>query len=57
MTQRKIITSFENPPIPIRNYDWSACREDYDEGDLIGTGETEQNATNDLLEQENDKVN
>ena len=57
MTQRKIKTNFEYPPIPVRAYDWSACREDYDEGDLIGTGETEEAAINDLLVQENDKIN
>ena len=48
----KIITSFDHPPIPIRNYDWSAIREDYDEGDLIGHGETEQEAIDDLKQQE-----
>jgi len=51
----KIITSFDYPPIPIRNYDWSAIREDYDEGDLIGTGRTEQDAINDLVCQENER--
>jgi hypothetical protein len=48
----KIITSHDYPPIPIRDYDWSAIREDYDEGDLIGTGRTEQDAINDLINQE-----
>lgn len=48
----KIITSFNYPPIPIRNYDWSAFREDYDEGDLVGHGKTEQEAINNLKEQE-----
>ena len=51
----KIITSFDYPPIPIRDYDWSAIREDYDEGDLIGTGRTEQDAINDLVFQENER--
>lgn len=50
----KIVTAYEFPPIPIRNYDWSASREDWDEGDLIGYGRTEQEAIDDLLEQEND---
>ena len=38
----KIITSYDYPPIPIRNHDWSAIRESYDEGDLIGYGKTNQ---------------
>ena len=51
----KIITSFDYPPIPIRKYDWSAIREDYDEGDLIGYGETEKEAIEDLIELENER--
>ena len=50
----KIITEYEFPAIPIRDYDWSAAREDWDEGDLIGYGRTEKEAIDDLLEQEND---
>ena len=49
---RQIITSHDCPPIPSRDYDWSALREDWDEGDLIGYGRTEQEAIDDLLEQE-----
>ena len=30
---RKIITSKDCPSIPVRDYDWSALREDYDEGE------------------------
>lgn len=52
----KIITSFDYPSIPIRDYDWSATRESYDEGGIIGTGATEQGAIEDLLIQENDLV-
>jgi hypothetical protein len=51
----KIITTFDYPPIPIRNYDWSAVREGYDEGDLIGHGKTEQEAIDDLVCQENER--
>lgn len=51
----KIITRFDYPPIPIRKYDWSAIREDYDEGDLIGYGETEQEAIEDLKACENER--
>ena len=50
---RKIVTSQDNPPIPSRNYDWSACRENWDLGDKIGYGKTELDAINDLLEKEN----
>jgi hypothetical protein len=49
-----IITSFDYPPIPIRQYDWSAIRDDYDAGDLIGYGRTEQEAIDNLKEQEDD---
>ena len=49
---RKITTSHDCPPIPVRYYDWSASREDWDEGDLIGYGTTEQEAIDDLLEKE-----
>lgn len=50
----KIITEYVNPPIPIRYCDWSAVTDDYEPGDPIGRGETEQEAINDLLEQLND---
>jgi hypothetical protein len=49
-----IITSNDYPPIPIRYYDWSAFRDDYDEGDLIGHGRTEQDAIDNLIELENE---
>lgn len=48
----KIIVEFINPPIPIRNYDWQATRWDYDEGNLIGNGETKELAIANLLIQE-----
>jgi len=44
----EIITEFIYPPIPIRDYDWSAITNDYDEGDPIGYGRTEQEAIEDL---------
>lgn len=49
---RKITTSHDCPPIPVRDYDWSALREDWDKGDFIGYGITEQEAIDDLLEKE-----
>ena len=32
---KAIITHFEYPPIPIRDFDWSAVRDGYDAGDLV----------------------
>lgn len=46
----KIITSYDNPPIPSRKLDWSAVLDSYggDESDPIGRGETEEEAIADL---------
>jgi len=46
----KIITSFEYPPIPNRNYDWSAVSDNYDgePESPVGWGSTEQEAINSL---------
>ena len=52
--KNKIITSYDFLPVPIRDYDWSAIREGYEPGDLIGFGRTEQDAINDLVFQENE---
>ena len=48
-----IKTEYVYPPIPNRNFDWSAIDDDtYDgPGSPIGTGPTEQAAIDDLLEQ------
>ena len=49
----KIVTTFVYPPIPWRQFDWQA----YDDntfdgpGSIVGTGETEEAAIADLLEQ------
>ena len=52
----KIVTNYVYPPIPIRQFDWSAIDDDtYDgEGCRIGYGATEQEAIDDLLDQMND---
>lgn len=51
----KIWTSFEYPPIPVREFDWSAVTDDYDGAPdancPVGHGATEQAALDDLLEQ------
>lgn len=51
----KIITTYEFQPIPLRDYDWLAIREDYDLRDCVGTGKTEQDAVNDLFEKESER--
>lgn len=48
MTDRKIVTKYDPPPIPFRGCDWSATFEDYDLGDPIGHGYTEAEAIEDL---------
>jgi hypothetical protein len=50
-SDRKIVTSHDYPPIPSRNYDWSARYDNYDGGDPIGYGRTEAEAIADLQEQ------
>lgn len=57
-----IITAYDPPPIPMRQFNWSAVRDGYDGGDRwaggdvpgdpIGYGRTEAEAVADLLEQE-----
>lgn len=44
-----IKTSYDYPPIPIRNMDWSAWVDGNEEGP-IGRGTTEQDAMQDLIE-------
>jgi predicted RNase H-like HicB family nuclease len=48
---RKIVTQYAPPPIPDRTNDWMATFEDWDLGEPIGLGETEQDAIADLEEQ------
>lgn len=48
----KIRTEFVHPPIPDRQYDWSAIDDEtYDEGGKVGFGRTEAEAVADLKEQ------
>jgi hypothetical protein len=51
MTERKIITMFNEPPIPSRHWDWQATEEGFDYGDSVGYGSTEQEAIDDLIGQ------
>ena len=48
--------SFDHPPIPDRNMDWSATRSNYEPGDIIGRGRTPVIALADLLEQEEERT-
>ena len=47
-----ILISFVYPPIPDRNFDWSATRKGWDEGDPVGQGRTPIVALADLLDRE-----
>lgn len=49
MTDRKIVTKYDPPLIPWRGADWTATFADYDLGDPVGTGLTEQDAIDDLM--------
>lgn len=53
---RKIRTEHVKPPIPIRDWDYSAVLDDYEGGDPMGWGETEQAAIDDLLQQLEDEA-
>jgi hypothetical protein len=46
-----VVTSFDYPPIPSRDADWSAVLDGYDAGDPIGRGRTEEKAIEDLIDQ------
>jgi len=55
--RHEIVTSFQNPPIPTRDYDWAAYTTDYEGGDPIGYGPTESAAIQDLLNQLDEQHN
>jgi hypothetical protein len=46
----RIITDYWQKPIPPREFDWSAVLDNYEGGDPVGFGATEQEAINDLLQ-------
>lgn len=53
----KIRTEFDNPPIPLRSFDWSAVDADnYEPGHPVGRGTTEQEAIADLIEQTEERA-
>jgi hypothetical protein len=47
----RVVTHYWAKPIPIRDFDWSAVDRNYDGGDPIGYGCTEEEAVADLLMQ------
>lgn len=49
-----IVTHHVYPPIPMREFDWSATRDGYEPGDAIGWGKTEAEAIADLHTAEDD---
>jgi hypothetical protein len=44
----KIITEYVAPPIPVTKFDWRAAAQDYEPGDPIGYGATEEEAKENL---------
>lgn len=54
----RVATCHEYPPIPIRDMDWSAVDDQTYDGspsDPVGTGATEQEAIDDLMEKINER--
>jgi len=45
-----IVTNYVFPPIPTRQFDWSARFDNYEAGDPIGYGYTEVDAIRDLID-------
>jgi hypothetical protein len=45
-----IKTNFDYPPVPVRDYDWSAVFDGYEPGCPVGLGKTEEDAILDLLD-------
>lgn len=44
----KIVTTYVNPPIPVRTSDWCACLDGKEEDGPYGWGATEEEAVSDL---------
>lgn len=47
----ELITKYDPKPIPSRQFDWSCVDQNYEEGCVIGYGETEEQAIQDYMEQ------
>ncbi len=48
----EIKTTYDPKPIPIRDFDWCAVRDNYEPGAPQGYGKTEDEAIKDLIEDE-----
>jgi hypothetical protein len=54
---RPIETSYSNPPIPTRAFDWCAYFDDVGaDCSIYGWGETEREAINNLIEQYEEEI-
>jgi hypothetical protein len=51
----KIRVEFVYPPIPQRQFDWSAALDGYEPGDPLGYGPTKWEAVRDLIDQLEDR--
>lgn len=51
----RVITNHVRPPIGTTQFDWTATFAGYEPGDLIGRGQTEAEAIEDLYEQFNEE--
>jgi hypothetical protein len=47
----RLITRYDPPPIPRREFDWIAISEDYDLGSHEGYGRTEREAIKDWIQE------
>lgn len=45
----KILTQHVTPPVPVRFFDWAAFSPDYEPGDPVGYGVTQQEAVEEYL--------
>jgi hypothetical protein len=52
----KVNTSHVHPPIPVRDFDWSATFDGYEPGGPIGWGRTEEEAIADLRQKREDEA-
>lgn len=53
--KKKIVTSYVNPPIPVRDFDWCAHYDGEEEKGGYGYGATEQEAAKDFLANQDDE--
>lgn len=52
----RIVTTHVFPPIPMRQFDWCAHDEDYEDRGIVGWGRTEAEAIADYLTQVSDDL-